>query len=266
MINIVINTKGGVGKSTVSSQFLSAYIYSKTNKRVEFYEVDDQNESIKSMSKSDFLNSNLIKTENLGKFAEESILFEDDVIVDVGGNITAIMFLQKLKNLGGFISPTVYFIPMLDGDQDAKNAADTFRLIREFDKESKIVYVLNRCTNSSNQELMEREFIDFFGSDILDVDETPKDDNSSYIAINKNSIYNVVGKLQKTILEIALDSHDEEYKKAAIEFFADKSNPELYKKTRRLMFLKEQSTIAKGILENEYYGLFDKLDEIIKKQ
>lgn len=266
MINIVINTKGGVGKSTVSSQFLSAYIYDKTNKKVEFYEVDDQNESIKRMAKSSVLDSNLIKIENLGKFAEDSIMFENDVIVDVGGNITAVMFLQKLKNLGGFISPTTYYIPILDGDQDAQNAADTFKFIREFDKESKIVYVLNRCTNSSNQELMQREFLDFFGNDALDIQEIVKDENTFHIAINKSSLYNVVGKLGMTLREVADCDYNESYRQAAIEFFADKSNPELYKKTRRLMFLKEQSTIAKDILENEYYGLFDKLDEIVKKQ
>ena len=265
MIDIVINTKGGVGKSSVSSQFLSAYINRKTNGKVEFYEIDDQNESIKSMSESQILESNIVKVENVSKFVEESILFENDVVVDVGGNITAVMFLQKLKSLGGFIAPTTYFIPMFDGDQDAKNAADTFNLIREFDKDSKIIYVLNRCTNTSNQELMEREFIDFFGSDVLDVPAIIKDKNTFYIAINKNAIYNVVGKLKKTIMEVALDNYDEEYTKAALEFFADKSNQDLYKKTRRFMFLKEQSIIAKGILENEYDGLFDELDRIIKK-
>ena len=265
MINIVINTKGGVGKSSVSSQFLSAYISKKTENEVDFFEIDDQNESVKSMSDSKILKSSIIKVENVSKFVEESILFENDIVVDVGGNITAVMFLQKLKSLGGFITPTIYFIPMFDGDQDAKNAADTFNLIREFDKDSKIIYVLNRCTNTSNQELMEREFIDFFGSDVLDVPAIIKDKNTFHIAINKNAIYNVVGKLKKTIMEVALDNYDEEYKKAALEFFADKSNQDLYKKTRRFMFLKEQSIIAKGILENEYDGLFDELDRIIKK-
>jgi len=263
MINIVVNTKGGVGKSTVSSQFLSAYIFEKTEVAIEFYEIDDQNESIKSMSNSRILKSASVKVENLGKFAEDSIMFENDVIVDVGGNITAVMFLQKLKNLGGFLAPTTYFIPLLDGDQDAKNAADTFRLIREFDKTSKIIYVLNRCTNSRNEELMIREFIDFYGNDVLDVQEIIKDENTSFVALNKNSIYNVVGKLRKTVYEISFDDFEKEYKESAVEFFKDKSNKELYKKVRKLMFLKEQSVIAKELLEVEYAPLFAKLDEII---
>lgn len=263
MINIVVNTKGGVGKSTVSSQFLSAYLHSKTGGKIDFYEIDDQNESVKRMSESKVINSNLIKVENLAKFVEDSIMFEDDVIVDVGGNITSVLFLQKIKNLGGFLNRTVYFIPLLDGDQDAKNAAETFKLIREFDKGSNIVYVLNRCTNSSNHELMQREFIDFFGNDVLDIEPIVMDDKANFIAINKNSIYNVMGKLRKTIIEVASDNHDEEYKKVAVEFFKDKTNKELYKQTRNLMFLKEQNAIARDVLTNEFKPLFDALDEIL---
>lgn len=263
MIHLVISTKGGVGKSTVSSQFVSAYVYRKISKKVNFFEIDDQNESIVRMKGSDLLNGIIVRMENIGKFVEESILFEDDVVVDVGGNNTATQFLQKLKDLGGFASPVTYYIPILDGDQDAKNAKQTFNSIREFDKESKVVFVLNRCTNSSNQELLEREFMDFFGNEILDIEKMHQDENTHYIAINKNTIYNVVGKLNKTITEVANEDVEQEFKDAAIEFHRDKSNQEQYKKVRVLMFLKEQKNIAKNIIENEYHALFVKLDKLL---
>jgi len=260
MINIVVNTKGGVGKSTTSSQLLTSTIYSRTANPVLYFEIDDQNESIKNLAGSEIIKSLLIRTENIAKFVEESIAFDEDVVVDVGGNLTAVMFLDKLKMLGGFIAPTTYYIPLTDGDQDAINAAETFKKIREYDKESHIIYVLNRCTNKSNQDLLEREFIDFFGSDILDVPEIIQDDKSSYIAVNRNAIYNLAGKLQKTIFELALENYDEEYKAAAKEYYQDKTNMDLYKKVRKLMFLKEQTTVAKDIYENEYKDLFVEIE------
>lgn len=260
MINIVVNTKGGVGKSTTSSQLLTSSIYSRTSKPVLYFEIDDQNESIKNLASSKIINSSIIKTENIAKFVEDSISFDEDVVVDVGGNLTAVMFLDKLKMLGGFIAPTTYYIPLTDGDQDAINAAETFKKIREYDKDSHIIYVLNRCTNKSNQDLIEREFIDFFGSEILDVTKIIQDKKSSYISLNRNAIYNLAGKLEKTILELALENYDEEYKAAAKEYYKDKTNTKLYKKVRKLMFLKEQTTIAKSIYDDEYKDLFIEIE------
>jgi len=266
MINIVVNTKGGVGKSTVSSQLLTSYIFSKTGKEVEYFEIDDQNESIKNLKGSNVINATIVKTENIAKFVEDSIMFDSDIVVDVGGNLTAVMFLDKLKMLGGFIAPTTYYIPLTDGDQDAINAAETFKMIRVYDKTSKIIYVLNKCTNKSNQDLLEREFVDFFGNDILDVETIIKDKKTSYIAVNRNTIYNLAGKLQKTIIELANESYDEEYKKSAKEYYADKTNQELYKKVRKLMFLKEQTTVAGDILNNEYLSLFKDIEKLQTKE
>jgi len=265
-IHVVSSTKGGVGKSTISSQLLVSFINIATGKQVRYFEIDDQNESIKNLKQSAIINPTIVKTENIAKFVEESIMFDDDVVVDVGGNLTTVMFLAKLKMLGGFLAPTVFYIPLTDGDQDAINAVDTFNKIREFDKDSKIIYVLNRCTNKSNQDLLEREFIDFFGNEVLDVKPIKKDKNTHFIALNKNAIYNVIGKLEKNILEVSGENFDEEYKAAAAEYFKDKTNKELYRKVRKLMFLKEQSTVAKEIIEKEYFTLFKQIEKIIGKE
>jgi len=264
MINVVINTKGGVTKSTVAAHLLAGFIHQNTGSPVQYFEIDDQNESIKNLSKSQILNPTLVKTENLSKFVEESIMFSDDVVVDVGGNLTALMFLERLKLLGGFFAPTTYFIPLTDGDQDAINAADTHVMIREFDKESQIVYVLNKCINKGNQELLERQFMSYFGNEILDVKPIKTDKKTSYIAVNYNTIYNVTGRLGKTIHELSTDNYDDEYRTTAQEFYKDKSNQELYKQVRRLMFLKEQSTVAKQIFENEYLEIFAQLKKLQK--
>lgn len=264
MIHVTVQTKGGVGKSAIASQLLTSYIYVNTQKPVQYFEIDDQNQSIRTLAASTIIDAKLISTENLAKFAEESIMFEDDAIIDVGGNLTATMFLQKLKVLGGFLAPTTFYIPLTDSDQDAINAANTFNLIREFDKNSKIIYVLNKCTNKSNTELLEREFINYYGSDVLDVLPIVKDDRTDMIALNRHHIYGIIGKLQKTIIELGQDDYEEPYRTVAQEFFKDKTNQPLYKELRRLMFLKEQTTIAKQIFKDEYLELFAQITQITK--
>lgn len=265
MIHVTVQTKGGVGKSAIASQLLTSYIYVNTQKPVQYFEIDDQNQSIRTLAASTIIDAKLISTENLAKFAEESIMFEDDAIIDVGGNLTATMFLQKLKVLGGFLAPTTYYIPLTDSDQDTINAANTFNLIREFDKNSKIIYVLNKCTNKSNTELLEREFINYYGSDVLDIEPIVKDNETDMIALNRHHIYGIIGKLQKTLVELGQDDYDEPYRAVAQEFFKDKTNQLLYKKLRRLMFLKEQTTIAKQIFKNEYIDLFAQITQKTKR-
>ena len=48
----VLNTKGGVGKSTVSMQLIVPYLYQKHNKPISYFEMDDENEDAVSFDKS----------------------------------------------------------------------------------------------------------------------------------------------------------------------------------------------------------------------
>ena len=48
----VINSKGGVGKSTISIQIAATYIYGLTGKKVNHYEFDDENQDNISFKKS----------------------------------------------------------------------------------------------------------------------------------------------------------------------------------------------------------------------
>ena len=262
-IFVCISSKGGVGKTTVSNM-LASYIYNQTNTPVNYFEVDQENQNVKSLSKSQILNPSLVALENLKKLLEESIMWEGDTVLDIGGNASTTTFINHLKLTGGFLAKTIYFIPLSESDQDIINAKDTHSSIREFDQESHIVYVLNKCQNKSNVELTNRQFINFHGSDILGVEPTTMDKHTTYIAMDYNTIYNVTGRLGKTIYELSSDNYDDEYKTVAQEFFKDKSNQDLYKQVRRLMFLKEMTSIAREVVEKEYLDLFAQIKKIQK--
>ncbi len=265
MIHVVVNTKGGVGKSTASIQVLSAYLsLSSGGTGLNFVEIDDENKSVNKFSQSSILsNAKIVSTEMLDEFIENSVFQIDDLIIDVGGNKTATMFLNELKKKGGFLAPATYYIPLLDGDQDAMNAEETFKLIREFDKDSRIIYVLNRAVNKNNVELLKRQFIFFFGEEVLDIEEVTKDNKTYYVALNNNDVYKIAGKLQKTIYELSKENHDKEFKEVAELYWEDRNNMEVYKRLRKLQKLKDSANESKELVRTEYANLFSQLDDIL---
>ena len=123
MIYITINSKGGVGKSTMANQILSSYLYLKNGKPVKLIEIDDENNDSAILAKSDTVKTNTIPTSRI-KFIDEVFIKEDDAIIDVGGNKTATLFLSEMEKLREFEN-VVWFIPVGQGIQDNANALDT---------------------------------------------------------------------------------------------------------------------------------------------
>ena len=59
---VVLNAKGGVGKSTISMQVIVPYLYTRNGNRVvNYYEFDDENEDSKSFINSKLVNSKQMK-------------------------------------------------------------------------------------------------------------------------------------------------------------------------------------------------------------
>ncbi|QOG13035.1 hypothetical protein [Arcobacter sp. FWKO B] len=266
MIHVTISTKGGVGKSTAALQVLSAYVSNKNpDKRLNFVEIDDENRSVAKFSQSKILEfARVVSTEFIEDFIDDSAFASDDIVVDVGGNKTATMFLQTLSKKGGFLDEVTYYIPMMDGDQDAQNAQETFEIIRQFDKKNKIVYVLNRCQKKENKDLLERQFLFYFGNDSLDIQPITKDEKTFEIGINYADIYKVAGKLQKLVYELADEDHQEEFETLAKLYWEDKNNKEVYKKVRKIQKLKDSAREAKELVRNEYLALFNSIDKILE--
>lgn len=266
MIHVVVNTKGGAGKSTAAIQVVAAYLSNlKQGGKVNFVEIDDENKTVTKFANSNIVGqASVISTELIDKFVDDSSFAVDDIVVDVGGNKTATMFLERLKVTGGFIAPSTYYIPLLDGDQDAINADATFKAIREFDTNSRIIYILNRAANKKNKELLERQFIFFFGDEILDIPKVRIDERTFVVALNNADIYKVAGRLQKTIFELAEENYDKEFKELAELYWEDRDNQDVYKRLRIVQKLKDSQRESAIIVHNEYAELFENLDEIFQ--
>ncbi len=161
---IVLNSKGGVGKSTTSTQILAPYLYIKNGKKdkVKLIEFDDENEDSKSFLSSEILKSKRVKIDgnDLDSALTDHVLDFDDIVLDIGGNKTTTYVMDSLVDSGIINAFDLIVIPLTDGEQDAVNAINVYKKIREHNQDSKIIFALSRVNNSYDLEM---QFLDFFG-------------------------------------------------------------------------------------------------------
>ena len=170
LTNIHINcmTKGGVGKTTTSNVLSTILYLSNQDKKINLFELDDNNVSN--------INSNYINHQSL-KLKDSEVVIDDiqfanlsDTnvinIVDAGGGNDTIFLLKQLKEID--LSGLNYYVPVTDNLDEVKNVQDTITLIRDFDKSANINLVLNRCFSLEKDEI-KKQFINIFGDDELDI-------------------------------------------------------------------------------------------------
>jgi len=144
---VVLNAKGGVGKSTVAMQVIVPYLYMKNKKEpIDYYEFDDENEDSKSFINSKLTKSTQIKVQdsNLRDSVTDVVLSDNFACIDVGANKTTNYFLGSLIDSGMIHAIDLIVIPLADGELDAINAIELYYKVREITKEINIVFVLNR--------------------------------------------------------------------------------------------------------------------------
>ena len=98
---IVVNTKGGAGKSTTAMQIVSTYFLAK-GQGVELLELDNQNQDAKIFSKSKIKTTQInvdANAKDLNQTVRDLFLDENknNRGMDIGGNATTSNFLQSLK-------------------------------------------------------------------------------------------------------------------------------------------------------------------------
>ncbi len=162
-IHVIVQTKGGVGKTTVSGIVATLLYLQNQDKKINLFEIDDNNNST--------VNSNYINYQSLK--LKDSELVIDDIqfsslsngnivnIVDSGGGNDTKIVLQKLKEID--LSGLNYYVPLNDDMEQVQNLKDTITLIRDFDKSANINLILNRCFSLEKDEIT-KQFINIFGS------------------------------------------------------------------------------------------------------
>lgn len=142
---LILNSKGGVGKSTVGMQVIAPYIYEKWQTKALFVELDDENDDVKAFEQSSLIDGlKLAVTGELRDKVTDILLGDRHTIIDVGANKTATQTLHALCDTGIIHAVNLIVIPLMDGEQDASNAAMTYFTIRQTVQNVPILFVLNR--------------------------------------------------------------------------------------------------------------------------
>ena len=142
----VINTKGGVGKSTVSMQLIAPYLFNKTGTPISFFEFDDENEDNLSFDKSRLVWREKVQVagQDLRDVVRDILLMDTNICLDVGANKTAVYVLDALLESGMIYALDVVVIPLMDGELDATSAINIYQKIKNANGDIKTVFALNR--------------------------------------------------------------------------------------------------------------------------
>jgi len=199
----VVNTKGGVGKSTIASQIIPILFRNK-NKRIKIYEIDDNNKTFFKNSKIEFNTLKVSRTEDvIDDVNVDLMLDEEDVvnIIDAGGGNDTKAVLEGIKKAE--IKGIVYIIPVNDDFEQFQNTKHTIEVIRDFDKNAKIFLLFNRVFSFSRKDI-ENQFIAFFGSEEYGIegrfDEIFEYIENNILMIQNTQIFSILKNFYNTTL------------------------------------------------------------------
>ena len=261
---LVISSKGGVGKSTVSMQIVAPYLYEKNNfQPIKFYEFDDENSDSLSYGGSELTKRKLIEVEDEILFTQmlEILGQDENVCIDVGGNKSTTMALNAMIKTGAIYEVDMAIIPLLDGEQDAINASKIYQQLKSANDNLKIVFALNKV---KNLKYLKYQFDNFFGdirgifNDVNALIHILEDDEKeNYIAILDDSVIKYSRKFGTTIYEIANQNRD---------FRMELNKVNDIKEKKLIGFKNLVYTDCKKYLENVIKPIFEKLDYIGDKK
>jgi nitrogenase subunit NifH len=202
---IVVNTKGGAGKSTTAMQTIATYFLAKAQEQeVELLELDNQNQDAKIFSKSKIKSTQInvdANAKDLNQTIRDLFLAENknNIVLDIGGNATTYNFLQSLKSTHMYNMVDLFVIPMSGGSQDLKNAKDTLEMILGMKNNAKILFALSRVRNPKRVQF---QYGDFFQDEELK--------KYPYIILPESDCIDLSRKLKKTVYELAQDEQEKE--------------------------------------------------------
>ncbi|MFX4284863.1 hypothetical protein ACOL3A_09915 [Aliarcobacter butzleri] len=256
-IYVIPQTKGGVGKTTISGIVATLLYLQNQNQKINLFEIDDNNNS---KVNSDYINYQSLKLKDSEIVVDDiqfSSLSDSNLvnIVDAGGGNDTKIVLNKLKEID--LSGLNYYIPVNDDMEQVDNLKETIALIRDFDKFAKVNLVLNRCLSLDKLDI-QTQFINIFGDDQLDISnqlDNLKVDNIFFVP-NSNIFSILKSHYKVSLLDSYLSSLDlvqnidtyrQEWVKNGQEIF--KANNKRYRFAKMVVELIEQlKPIQKALL------------------
>ena len=223
MVYVIINNKGGVGKSLLSHNVFSLLV----GDNFEVLEVDNNNDTAVTYSKSELLKgkARTIRLKDADDVLDD-VFFEamannKNIIVDGGAGddtnrLLALLAEQAQKNIK-------YIIPTIVGSDDI-NVMKTYERIKHKDN---VLFVLN---GYHDEEKLKEEFLFFFGDSEMDVKGVAGKIKGKlhYLTIPFSNLYKVAQlNYNMTIFDLANLSKDLEPDEAAAEFLKESKGDQL---------------------------------------
>ena len=259
---IVASSKGGVGKSTVSMQLITPYLYEKNNfEPINYYECDDENQDLRSYGATELINRKQVEVETPYLRDELTSIFtsNDTVCMDIGGNKTTSLVIKALDESGAISFVDVCVIPLLDGEQDGINASLVYAELKSLNKDMTFIFVLNRVRNL---KFIEYQFDNYFG----DLRGIFSDVNSLVHYVSDDDIYQFVPMLDAEVIKYSRKFGLTAYEiaKQDRDFIKQiKNNPQ---EANVLSFKNYVGKGAKKYYEDSLLPAFKRIDEIIKEK
>ncbi len=259
----IINSKGGVGKSTISMQIAATYLYQSTAKVVNHFEFDDENRDNLSFENSNIvkINTQEVEKSNLRENLTDILLENNNVVIDVGGNKTTVYFIRALLESGMNHNIDLFIIPLMDGESDAISAIKIYNIVREASANTPVLFALNRVQQNAD---LKKQFNIFLGDErgIFNdegIIESVKEDDRNMIAIEDNEVIKYSKNFGLTIFELANINRDLDREvKEAIENRASSQDIKI------LSFKKGVKDDCNEYLENTLEPIFKQLDLLLK--
>ena len=250
---IVVNTKGGAGKSTTAIQTISTYFLAKAQE-VELLELDNQNQDAKIFSKSKIKSTQInvdANAKDLNQTIRDLFLGEDknNKVMDIGGNATTSNFLQSLKSTHMYNMVDLFIIPMSGGSQDLKNAKDTLQMILVMNSNANVLFALSRVRNPKRVQFQYGDFLQ---------DEKLK--KYPYIILPESDCIDLSRKLKKTVYELAQDEQEKEnINQKLLEAFDKNDKNSIYSYSLILEILEDSENYKKEVIDVAHQTL----DEVL---
>jgi len=207
---LVVNDRGGVGKSTVAQQIIAPYLFSVSgNKKVPYYSLESKDEG--------FTETNIIipsymevKKETFDNLFISLFSRNESSIFDIGCEKTSETVLNSLVNTGLIYGVDLFVIPLTNGKKEANAVKKIYEFIKHHNVGAKFLFVLNKVRNGYTYEESCLHFIDFLGDRNFIADSTPgvikdfaTEDAANIIYLYEDNCINYSVREGLTVFEIA---------------------------------------------------------------
>lgn len=265
---IVLSSKGGVGKSTISMQLIAPFLYEFSGKTtIAYYEFDDENSDCLSYGDSHLTSRQIVEVSSPILREELAQIFHKDetACFDIGGNKTTTIVLDAFQESGMIHFVDLAVIPLLDGEQDGINAIIIYSMLKDMRPDLKFIFILNRA---KNHRYVEYQFDNYFG-DIRGIFENNNsvknclfDHDDNFITLIDDDIIKYSRRFGLTIYEIAQQnknfidllkinlknmSNEQEVKLTSFKNYIKNASDSYYENVLKLGFEK-----LHALLEEEY--------------